>query len=183
MWIVHRLDKESSGVMVLARNEEAHRFLNESFRKRRIKKKYHGLVAPVPDWREKSLTHPLQIDADRQHRTRADRKSGKGAHSEFKVLKIFPFGVLMEIEIHTGITHQIRAHLRSEDLILIGETLYNAGLPPLALTAPRMMLHARTLAFTHPVTGKWQRFSAPYPEDFRDTYTKLRFARDLDDVI
>ncbi len=183
LWMVHRLDKETSGIMILARNKEAHRFLNESFRERRVKKKYHGLVAPVPEWRKKSLTYPLQADADRQHRTRVDFKSGKDARSDCEILNVFHFGVLMEIEIHTGLTHQIRAHLRAEELILIGESLYNAGLPPLALDAPRMMLHARTLGFTHPITGKWQRITAPYPDDFRDVYTTLRFAKGLDDLI
>jgi tRNA pseudouridine32 synthase / 23S rRNA pseudouridine746 synthase len=183
LWMVHRLDKDTSGVMVLARSEEAHRVLNESFRKREMKKKYHALVSPVPNWREKSLTQPLQTDADRQHRTRVNFKFGKETRSDCKVLKIYPLGVLMEIEIHTGITHQIRAHLRAEELILLGETLYNAGLPPLPLNAPRMMLHARTLAFKHPSTGKWRHFTAPYPEDFREAYTKLRFAKGLDTVI
>jgi tRNA pseudouridine32 synthase / 23S rRNA pseudouridine746 synthase len=183
LWIVHRLDKETSGGMVLARNEDAHHSLSDSFQNKQVREKYHGLVSPVPNWRENILTQPLQIDADRKHRTRFDIKNGKEARSNCKVLKTFPLGVLMEIEIHTGLTHQIRAHLRAEDLLLLGETLYNAGLPPLPLNSPRIMLHARTLAFAHPSAGKWQQFTAPYLEDFRDTYTKLRFAKGPDIVI
>lgn len=183
LWMVHRLDKETSGVMVLARNAEAHRILNESFKKRQVKKKYHALVFPIPEWREKKLTHLLRIDADRQHRTRVDLKAEKEAHSDCQVLKIFCFGALMEIEIHTGLTHQIRSHLRAEGLALLGDKLYNSGLPPSPLDAPRSMLHARTLAFTHPATGEWHQFTASYYQDFRDVYTKLRFAKDLDAVI
>jgi len=155
LWMVHRLDKETSVVMIFARNEEAHQNLNRAFRNREVNKVYHGLVSPIPQWREKRITLPLQVDADRKHRTRIAVSQGKEARSDCKVLKVFQFGVLMKIKIHTGITHQIRAHLRSEGLSLFGETLYNAGLSPLPLSAPRMMLHAKSIAFNHPSTGKW----------------------------
>lgn len=89
----------------------------------------------------------------------------------------------MEISILTGMTHQIRAHLRAFDLCLLGETLYNAALPDLPIKAQRMMLHARFLAFSHPHTGKWVQFTAPYPDDFREVYTKLRFTTAPDEGI
>jgi RluA family pseudouridine synthase len=183
VWIIHRLDKDTSGVMVLARNAQAHRVLNESFRLRKIEKIYHGLVAPPPAWREMEMQSPLQTDADRQHRTRVSVSGGKPAHTLCRVIKWFPLGVLMEIHIHTGISHQIRAHLRAYDLALLGDALYNAGLEPQPLTVPRTMLHARQIGFNHPATSEWLSCAAPYPEDFRAAYTELRQTKALDEVI
>ncbi|MEA3326397.1 MAG: RluA family pseudouridine synthase [Chloroflexota bacterium] len=173
LWIVHRLDKETSGIMLLARNKDAHRKLNESFRERRIKKTYHGLVTPLPNWREMHIKQPLKPNADRKHRTRVDQVNGKIAETVCKVIKRAAYGALMEINILTGITHQIRAHLRTLDLILFGESLYNAGLPSLPFPVQRLMLHARFIGFKHPSHGEWIRFEAPYPNDFRVVYTKL----------
>ena len=86
----------------------------------------------------------------------------------------------MEIGIQSGITHQIRAHMRSLNLALLGDTLYQAGLSAPSIIANRTMLHARVLAFPHPRTGEGLTFTAPYPEDFRETYTSLRFTTDQD---
>lgn len=183
LWIVHRLDKETSGVMVLARNAEAHRFLNAAFRSHEVQKQYHGLVAPAPDWREKVIEFPLTANADRKHRTRVDSENGRLAWTRCQVLKCYPYGVLMSIEIRTGITHQIRAHLRANDLALLGDSLYQAGLDTQPIFASRVMLHAREITFPHPNIQQTVRFSAPYPEDFRAAYSKLAATRDLDDVI
>jgi RluA family pseudouridine synthase len=183
VWIVHRLDKETSGVMLIARNACIHRELNESFRIRKIEKIYHGLVTPPPTWREMDIQLPLLTNADRKHRTRVDILTGKAAHSYCRVDKWFTLGVLMEIHIHTGISHQVRAHLRAYDLALFGDHLYQAGLPPQPFHVTRTMLHARHLGFTHPSTGKWMTFSASYPEDFRVAYTKLRMTKVQDAAI
>lgn len=183
LWRVHRLDKETSGLIILARNQTSHRELNALFRNRQVDKVYHGLVTPAPDFQTKTIQLPLKPNADRKHRTRVEYHLGKPAHSIFKILKRFNLGVLMEITILTGVTHQIRAHLRSLDLVLIGESLYNAGLPPQDLEAPRAMLHAREIAFPHPISKKAMQFSAAYPEDFREVYTKLRFTKAPDELI
>lgn len=174
VWIVHRLDKDTSGAMLIARNAESHRKLNEDFRLKNIEKTYHGLVTPAPTWREMDIQLPLLPDADRKHRTRVNQASGKTAQSFCRVMKWFGAGVLMEIKILTGISHQIRAHLRANDLALFGDTLYSAGLPPQPFPVPRTMLHARTLGFTHPSSEKWLTFTVPYPEDFRAAYSQLR---------
>lgn len=180
LWIVHRLDKDTSGALILARDADSHRILNEMFREHQILKTYHGLVSPVPEWRTQTLDTPLEVNADRKHRTRAVNTGGKPAWSAFKVLKRFPEAALLEIKIKTGITHQIRAHLRSLDLALLGDTLYQAGLVPPWVNANRVMLHARELAFPHPMTADSLSFTAPYPDDFRETYTHLRFTRGQD---
>jgi RluA family pseudouridine synthase len=183
LWIVHRLDKDTSGVMLIARNVETHRTLNEEFRNRKIEKIYHGLVTPPPTWREMDIQHPLLTNADRQHRTRVNSTDGKPAHTFCQVNKWYPLGVLMEIHIHTGISHQIRAHLREYDLALLGDKLYNAGLQPQPTIVSRTMLHARQIGFSHPSTGEWMSCTAPYPEDFRAAYAWLRTTRALDATI
>ena len=174
LWMVHRLDKETSGVMVLARKPEAHRRLNEIFRDREVKKVYHCLVHPKPDWKNLDIHLPLQVDADRKHRTRVDGARGKPAHSLCQVKKYFDLGALVEITITTGITHQIRAHLRAYNLAIFGDSLYSAGLPPQSIEVPRMMLHARELAYPDLQTDELIVYTANYPEDFRQAYLNLR---------
>lgn len=183
VWMVHRLDKETSGVMVIARNADAHRKLNECFRLRKIEKIYHGLVTPPPNWREMDIRQPLLADADRQHRTRVNTTQGKPAHSFCRVNKWFKLGVLMEIQIHSGISHQIRAHLRAYDLALLGDGLYGAGLMPQPFQVSRTMLHARSLGLMHPSTGDWLSCTAPYPQDFREAYTQLKVTKAQDAMI
>jgi len=183
LWIVHRLDKDTSGVMILARHAEAHRRLNEAFRERQIEKVYHGLVTPAPPWQQKEVVFPLRANADRKHRTRVDYTNGKPALTSFSVDKWFAFGALIKISIKTGITHQIRAHLRALDLSLLGDTLYNAGLPEQPIKVERTMLHARSIAFSHPMNQAWLQFTANYPEDFREIYTKLRLTTEMDSMI
>jgi tRNA pseudouridine32 synthase / 23S rRNA pseudouridine746 synthase len=183
VWMVHRLDKDTSGVMLIARNEDIHRILNADFRLKKIEKIYHGLVTPVPTWREKDIQLPLLTDADRKHRTRVSDHNGKEAHSVCRVIKWYECGVVMEIQIHSGVSHQIRAHLRAFDLALLGDALYSAGLPPQPFPAPRTMLHARTLNFRHPITGEWRSLTASYPEDFRAAYTQLRTSTAQDTMI
>lgn len=174
LWIVHRLDRDTSGLMILARSAEAHRHLNQAFRERKVRKIYHGLVTPTPDWQEKIIDSPLRVDVDRSHRTRVDQ-GGKPAWTRCKVIKRFSDAALLEIEIQTGITHQIRAHLRALNTALLGDTLYQVGLPSPAVAAPRVMLHAREITFPHPTTGEKLVFTSQYPDDFREAYTKLRF--------
>ena len=183
LWLVHRLDKETSGVMVLARNPEVHRVLNQLFRDHNVSKTYHGLATPPPEWQENVFDHPLKVNADRKHRTRVDFQDGKTAWTSCRVLTRASQAVLLEITIRTGVTHQIRAHLRENGMTLIGETLYNAGLSTPPITAPRIMLHAREISFRHPISGAPQIFTAPYPEDFREVYTTIRATKGPDAMI
>ena len=183
LWIVHRLDKETSGVMILARQAEAHRILNQEFRERQVSKIYHGLITPSPLWHQKEINQPLRVNADRKHRTRIDQGNGKPAHSSFTVEKHFQSGALAIISIKTGITHQIRAHVRALELSLLGDKLYRAGLTDQPFEVERTMLHARTVTFLHPTNKEWQQCTANYPQDFRQAYTKLRFTTETDVTI
>lgn len=178
LWMVHRLDKDTSGVIVLARNADAHRRLNEAFRNREVKKTYHGLAWPVPQWTELVMDQPLKVNADRRHRTRVDLAEGKPAWTKCVVLDKGSGTARLSITIKTGLTHQIRAHLREQGMILLGESLYNAGLPEPSIQAPRVMLHAKEISFQHPTTHQTMKFSAPYPEDFRTVYALIRQSKD-----
>ncbi|MBG0770507.1 MAG: RluA family pseudouridine synthase [Anaerolineaceae bacterium] len=180
LWMVHRLDKDTSGVMVLARDPETHRSLNDSFRVREIDKTYHGLVWPVPDWNELVMEQPLKVNADRRHRTRVDLTQGKPTWTRCVILDKSVLAARMAITIRTGLTHQIRAHLREQELILLGENLYNAGLPEPPIPAPRVMLHARELSFQHPTSNQTLSFTAPYPDDFRSVYNLIRQSKGPD---
>ena len=173
LWMVHRLDKGTSGIMILARNKEAHRILSEYFRKREIEKYYHALITPSPGWGELHINLPLRTDADRKHRTRVDQTTGKHAETICMVKKSFQNSALIEIKILTGFTHQIRAHLRAYQHIIVGEQLYNAGLQSPHFPVKRLMLHSRRIGFSHPASGDWMDYTAPYPEDFRTAYTNL----------
>jgi RluA family pseudouridine synthase len=182
LWMVHRLDKETSGIVILARNKEAHQRLNEIFREREVNKVYHCLVYTNPDWTDLDIQLPLQVDSDRKHRTRVNNNHGKPARSLCHVLKHFKFGALMEINIYTGITHQIRAHLREFNFAILGDDLYSAGLPPYPVEVSRMMLHARELTFPNFITGELVKYTANYPDDFRQAYTDLKMTTNWDEA-
>ena len=177
LWMVHRLDKDTSGVMVLARNAEAHRILNAAFRDREVEKTYHGLIWPVPEWSDLVMDQPLLLNADRRHRTRVDLSHGKPAWTRCIVLDKSRHAARVALTIKTGLTHQIRAHLREQKTLLLGENLYNAGLPEPPIPAPRVMLHAREISFLNPTTHQTVKFSAPYPDDFRTVYELIRHSK------
>jgi len=161
LWMVHRLDKETSGLMVLARNAEVHRELNRQFREHEPIKHYLAQVAPQPAWEQFSLEAPLRINADRAHRTRVDFLKGKPARTDFLVARREKDWAELICTLYTGYTHQIRAHLYYLGLGILGDYLYQ---PPQFKAAPkptvdRMMLHASELSFTHPKTGALLYFS------------------------
>ncbi|MCJ7696609.1 MAG: RluA family pseudouridine synthase [Anaerolineaceae bacterium] len=169
VWIIHRLDKDTSGVMLLGRNADTHRYFNEEFKKRSIEKYYHCLIAGNFNWEEMDVHSPLLKNADRLHRTRVNEFKGKAALTSFKVLQKFPNYTLVECQLFTGYTHQIRAHLFHLGLHLLGETLYcrpserpdkqnNYGLT-------RFGLHSRTISFKHSSNSKRMSFTALYPRD------------------
>ena len=162
LWMVHRLDKETSGLMVLARDAESHRELNRQFREHEPIKHYLAQVSPAPAWTEISVEAPLKVNADRAHRTRVDFEAGKPARTFFLVRIREENWAELDCVLHSGVTHQIRAHLYYLGLGILGDHLYQ---PPefKAASKPdvqRMMLHAAELTFTHPKTGELLHFSA-----------------------
>ncbi|MBN1886584.1 MAG: RluA family pseudouridine synthase [Thermoflexales bacterium] len=189
VWMVHRLDRETSGVLVLARTAEAHRALNDQFAARRVTKLYHALVVGSPNWTERTVDLALQPDGDRRHRTVPRPEGGKPAVTHVRVLERLGRYCIVEARPETGRTHQVRVHLASVGLSVAVDGLYGdgqaiflseikpgyrAGQAPERPLLARVGLHAWALGFTHPLTGQGMRFEAPYPNDLGAAVHQLR---------
>lgn len=189
LWIVHRLDKDTSGVLLLPRSAEAHRSLNTQFEKHLVSKVYHALVIGKPEWQEKTVSLPLRPNGDRQHRTVIDQLHGKPAITHLRILESFSHDCLVEAIPETGRTHQIRAHLFALGLYIIGDKLYSRRIslkdaekehPPqsqnvsLIRLDAGMGLHAWSLEITHPLTGERMKFTAPYPIELMVVLQRVR---------
>jgi len=170
IWIVHRLDKITSGVMVFARDAETHRTLNIQFEERQAEKVYHAIVEGIPQWNEKIAKHPLRINVGHKHRTGVSDKYGKPSETRFKVIKRYQEAALIEARPVTGRTHQIRVHAYALGHPLLGDILYGASETHLIA---RPALHAHSLTFTHPQSGERQTFLAERPQDFVETLELL----------
>ncbi len=171
LWVVHRLDKVTSGVMILARTADAHRNLNLQFERHEAQKVYHAICVGALKWDEHTARHKLRINVGHSHRTAIDNSHGITAETHFTVLKRYQSYGLIEARPATGRTHQIRVHAYALGHSLLGDTLYSA--PATDLIA-RPALHAFSLTVTHPVNGLPISFEAPYPEDFADALKKLK---------
>lgn len=155
-WIVHRLDKETSGVFLLSRSAEVHRKLNMLFETRNIKKEYRAVVWGIPMEKQFEISLPLKVNADRQHRTRVNLVNGKKAVTNCAKLISKENKTLLSIQPYTGYTHQIRAHLAYVQLPIIGDALYwtTSGVNKDIDYSkyPHLALHAYSIEFDHPVT-------------------------------
>ena len=177
--IVHRLDKETSGCLVVAKNDETHLALSAQFATRRVEKVYHAILCgELP--REQGEIHAA-IARHPSHRKRmaVDDDIGREARTGYRVLERLRAATLVEAILHTGRTHQIRVHFQFLGFPLVGDATYgnrqNQRLEDLTnYSAPRQMLHACKLAFIHPRTAKRLCLQAPQPEDFLDALAALR---------
>lgn len=170
IFVVHRLDKFTSGVMVFAKTAEAHRSLNIQFEKHTIEKIYHAITVGTPPWDEKTTKFPLRANVGHKHRTMVDNRNGLRSETRLKVLKRGQANVLLEAMPMTGRTHQIRVHAYALGYPLLGDVLYSA--PETDIIA-RPALHAFSLTFTHPDTNERVTFTAPYPPDFESALNKM----------
>lgn len=162
VWVIHRLDKVTSGVMVFARTAEAHRSLNIQFENHEADKVYHAIVEGEPKWREKTAKHPLLADVGKKHRTVVNDKSGKPSETRFRILKRYQSSALVEAKPMTGRTHQVRVHASALGHPLLGDILYGASETGLIA---RPALHAYALTITHPASGERLTFKAEHPGD------------------
>jgi tRNA pseudouridine32 synthase/23S rRNA pseudouridine746 synthase len=172
LWIVHRLDRETSGVIVLARSAMAHRHLNTQFQEQAVSKIYHALVVGAPAWDRKIIELPLKVDGDRRHRTVVDTQNGKESITRLKVLERFNSFCLMEAAPKSGRRHQIRVHLLSSGFPIAGDILYGGGKEvgaqhEISRILMRSALHARSIKLTHPASGEEILFEAQYADDFK----------------
>jgi len=172
LWVVHRLDKDTSGVVVLARTAESHRDLNTQFEKHTVEKVYRALIEGDPDWKEHTVSAPLRANVGRRKRTTVDYQRGKMAATRFKVLARMSGISLLEVYPHTGRTHQIRAHLYHLGFSILSDPLYGSSEQTSIIT--RLALHAKSLAIHHPTTAEPITFDAAYPEDFGAALTALQ---------
>ncbi len=170
--IVHRLDKDTSGVMMAAKNNTAHHALSEQFKEHTTKRRYHALV-----WgRLKNDKGQIDIGLGRDlaDRKKISPRTGKArkAISNYKVLKRFDFFTLVEVSPETGRTHQIRVHMTEINHPIVGDPTYGSRTPPSGLGSEAravlkkingQLLHAYSLGFTHPITKEDMEFTAPYP--------------------
>jgi len=172
--IVHRLDKDTSGCLIIAKTAAAQMTLTAAFADRKVKKTYAAIVCGIPRfYTEKIVTLIGRHRTNRKKMAVVDR-NGKEAITEFDLLEHglidgHPASVLA-VRIATGRTHQIRVHLSSKQLPVLGDELYGGHQK---IAAPRQMLHAWKIRFPHPVTGKEIRCKAPWPEDFAAVAAQL----------
>jgi 23S rRNA pseudouridine1911/1915/1917 synthase len=160
--IVHRLDRETSGLLVVAKSDEVHRTLKALLAARRLKREYLALVEGRPAARGGTIEAP--IGRDRRHRTlmSIDSDEPREARTHFEIAEALPTATLLRVSLDTGRTHQIRVHLQSIGLPVCGDRQYGVS-DAYGLT--RQFLHAARLAFTHPLTGKPVDVSSPLPGD------------------
>ena len=176
--IVHRLDRETSGAMIVARNDAAHENLAEQFRSRHVRKIYVLLVHGKMPRDSGSITLPISRDPHRRTRMTARGKSGRHARTDWRVVARLERCTLVEAVLHTGRTHQIRAHFAAIGHPVVGDTLYGAprNLRAGARNLPlleRNFLHAARIGFSHPVSGAWVEVRAPLPSDLRVYFEQI----------
>lgn len=172
--IVHRLDKETTGVIVVAKNDAAHRALSDQFASRTLRKEYLALAAGVPDLLSGIIDRAISRHPIHRHRMTVG-EGGKPSRTDWERIDAWgDIASLFRCRIHTGRTHQIRVHLKSLGHVIFGDYTYGwKDNPQLKVQPARVMLHAEHLVITHPVSGKELDLRAPLPADFREQLAQL----------
>ena len=169
--IVHRLDKDTTGALVVAKNNYAHEKIAEQIKNRETKKVYIALVKGIVKEEKGTIDMPIGRSL-KDRKKMAVVKTGKPALTEFKVLERFKEGyTLVEVTLKTGRTHQIRVHMAQIGYPVVGDSTYSSGKNPFNVTS--QMLHSHILGFTHPTKNKWMEFEAPIPKYFDEVLKKL----------
>ena len=163
--IVHRLDKDTSGLLIVAKNDKAHIQMSEQIKNREVEKKYIALVRGVVGEDEATIDMPIGRST-KDRKKMAIVKDGRQAVTHFKVLKRYPKYTLLEIKIDTGRTHQIRVHMAEIGHPVIGDNVYSNGKNSFKVEG--QMLHAKSLKFKHPITGKEMHLIAELPKYFKE---------------
>jgi len=177
--IVHRLDKETSGCLVVAKNDETHLALSAQFATRKVEKIYHAILCGELPRDQGEIRAAIARHPSHRKRMAVDDTAGREARTSYRVLERLHGATLVEAVLHTGRTHQIRVHFQFLGHPLAGDDTYgakpNQRLKELTnYAAPRVMLHARELSFLHPLTEEEMSFESPLPKDFRKALKFLR---------
>jgi len=169
--IVHRLDRDTSGLMVVARSEEAHRRLQAVVRRRELERRYLALVVGRPRSRSGRIEASIGRDRRDPMRHSLDTETPREAVTHFELVELLPRHALLDVRLETGRTHQIRVHLSAIGLPVAGDLVYGR---PLELGLERQFLHAASLAFTHPFTEERIEVESPLPDDLVSALAKAR---------
>lgn len=168
--IVHRIDKDTSGLLLVSKTNEAHRVLSENFKEHKIKRKYVALVSGVIDEDNGKIVAPIgRSDSDRKKMCVTDKNS-KEAITNFTVLERYKNATLVECVLETGRTHQIRVHMAYIKHPVVNDPVYSNNI----INDYGQMLHAKYIGFNHPITGEFLEFECPLEEEFVNILDKFR---------
>ena len=189
LYAVHRIDKDTYGLIIYARTHEAHKNLSKQFEQRKVHKTYHALVYGHPMWEDLHVDLPLQPDGDARHRTVPSKRFGKPSVTDFHLIGTCGPYSWIEAKPLTGRTHQIRVHLQANNLSIVCDPLYSGNQKPVRLSEikkkwngdeseerpllSRLALHAYKIELTHPTTGETVSFTADYQKDMEATRKQL----------
>ena len=167
--IVHRIDKDTTGSLIICKNDEAHRNIAEQIKEHSVTRRYVGVVAGTFSEESGTVEGAIGRHPNDRKRMTINEKNGKPAVTHYRVLQTLKGASFMEFELETGRTHQIRVHMKSIGHPLIGDFLYNPDFTKIN----RQALHSYRLRFTHPVTKKPLVFTAPLPEDMQALFPEM----------
>lgn len=170
--IVHRIDMDTTGSLIVCKNDESHVFIADQIKEHSVNRIYRGIVCGVVKEDEGTIDAPIGRHPIDRKKMAVNEKNGKNAITHYKVLERFERYTYMEFKLETGRTHQIRVHMASIGHPLLGDTLYSSGKSPYKLQG--QTLHAMVIGFIHPKTMEYIEVSAPLPEYFEKILKNLR---------
>lgn len=173
--IVHRIDMDTTGSLIVCKNDESHINIAEQIKAHSVNRIYVGIVCGNVTADEGTIEGAIGRHPKERKKMAVNEKNGKPAVTHYKVLERFGNYTYMQFQLETGRTHQIRVHMASIGHPLLGDMLYSSGKSPYTLQG--QTLHAKTIGFVHPTTGKYMEFSAPLPEYFEKLLTRLQLHR------
>ena len=177
--IVHRLDKDTSGCLVVAKNDETHVALSEQFAGRKTEKTYLAILCGEVPRESGEIRAAIARHPSHRKRMAVNEGDGRDALTGYRVVERLLYSTLVEVDLHTGRTHQIRVHFQHLGFPVAGDATYGERqtkklVELTGFVPPRVLLHSHQLSFEHPRTGRRRRFTAPWPEDFQEALSRLR---------